>query len=589
MAIVRYLLDGLGKKNTVVLFFIVASLSILDLISIALIFPFLKVVLEPGLLFSFFLEYEIIWFQHISSENLIMLMGCGLIFFYAVKTFIQARLVKFQANYLANFTAKKTIDLTSKLLLARYKFFQQVPASRVVGLVSANTVHATLSMTAILQMLNESLILLVLFMSVLVLKPFLALTLVIFIVIIGYGVFFAVVKPLHEIGKKQNIIENKRYRNLFSIASTIRDIKVMGLEALFFKRGEDISINYAEQSSQQTYKSSLTRLIIEFFALISLILSVLIIISLDVSLATAVPVLGVLAAAALRVIPSISKLFYALGQFRSSLPFCEKLMELESQLFINRVERKDDSLVFEKKIELKKICFSYEDKPVLKNITLHLSKGESIGIVGLSGAGKTTLLDVFTGLQQKSSGEFICDGKVFDPFTSSSIHKNIGYVSQSISLLDDTIAFNISLDEVADESKIKYVLKMANLDTFIESLPDGIYTAVGENGLRLSGGQRQRIGIARALYREPQILIFDEATSALDNIAEKELTDEIEKLQGTISTIIVAHRLSTIKACDRIYLMSDGAIDSVGTHEELLEISDTYKQLNQLQDHSSSY
>ena len=209
--------------------------------------------------------------------------------------------------------------------------------------------------------------------------------------------------------------------------------------------------------------------------------------------------------------------------------------------------------------------------------------GESIGIVGSSGSGKTTLLDLFTGLQQASSGSFFCDGIRYDPFTSVVLRGLIGYVPQSITLLDDTIFFNVSFEEAPEKERVLSSLRLANLEGFINSLPQGIYTNIGENGLRLSGGQRQRLGIARALYKNPKILIFDEATSALDTISEATLTSDINKLHGNISSIIVAHRLSTVIDCDRIYVLSNGVIEAFGSHEELLKISPIYINLYQNQ------
>jgi ABC-type bacteriocin/lantibiotic exporter with double-glycine peptidase domain len=252
---------------------------------------------------------------------------------------------------------------------------------------------------------------------------------------------------------------------------------------------------------------------------------------------------------------------------------------LREKLAAAAVSRTDDSLTFNQQIELKNVGFRYGNKQILSNVCLQLKRGESIGIVGSSGAGKTTLLDLFTGLQPATEGRFLCDGVLFDPFASHAIQKLIGYVPQTITLLDETIAFNVSFEELPDYEQVMHALGMANLHSLIESLPDGIQTRVGENGLRLSGGQRQRIGIARALYRSPKILVFDEATSSLDTLSEMELTIEIEKLHGQISSVIVAHRLSTVMGCDRIYVLSNGVVESSGSHAELLLNSKTYRKL----------
>lgn len=577
--IALYLLRSIGRRNAFILLFIVVAMSLIDLIGIALIFPFLQVVTQTDALEKMLRTYGIGFLEFFTHNQLILLIGFGLILFYACKTVAQSLLIRIQAKQLARFTEYMTNNVVSHVLNARYSIFQEIAASEIAGKSYSNTVHATLALTALIQAANEGLILALLFFSFLIFKPMLALGAILLAVLSALLLYQIVIRRSAQIGAAQSQIENVRYRLLFSIASAIRDIKIMGLDGLFDSRNKQVSQEYSKLAWRYNVNSSLPRLLIEFIALLAIVGAALVVVVMSIPLKEAGPLLGLIAVATIRAVPAFTRLFGAVSTFRASSSFVKGLIELQIKLAEVAVCRINDKLAFNQQIELKDIGFRYGDKKVLKNVSLQLTKGESIGIVGSSGAGKTTLLDLFTGLQPANEGKFYCDGKPFDPFTSHAIQTMIGYVPQIITLLDETISFNVSFEEKADNARVMQALKMANLKGFIDLLPDGTQTRVGENGLRLSGGQRQRIGIARALYRSPQILIFDEATSSLDTLSEMQLTNEIEKLHGKISTVIVAHRLSTVMACDRIYVLSNGEIENSGTHAELLLTSKIYSQL----------
>jgi ATP-binding cassette, subfamily B, bacterial PglK len=220
---------------------------------------------------------------------------------------------------------------------------------------------------------------------------------------------------------------------------------------------------------------------------------------------------------------------------------------------------------------------------VLAGVTLTIRKGRSAGIVGLSGSGKTTFLDILAGLRRADRGRFVLDGQPFDPYAADTLRRLFGYVPQNVTLIDDSIAFNISFERTPDPERLRRATRVARIEDFIASLPERLETQVGENGVRVSGGQKQRIGIARSLYRDPQLLIFDEATSSLDNLTERELNAEIAALSGTKTLLIVAHRLSTVERCDVIHVFDQGRIVGSGTHAELLESCPAYRLLYKAQ------
>jgi ABC-type bacteriocin/lantibiotic exporter with double-glycine peptidase domain len=370
-----------------------------------------------------------------------------------------------------------------------------------------------------------------------------------------------------------------RYRLLFSIVSAIRDINIMGLDKLFDLRNREVSRIYADVAWRYGLYGVLPRLFVEVIILTGLVAFVAGYVYLNVSIDAVAPMLGVAVIAGIRTVPAFTRLIGALNTFRFSKPVVERLIVVRADLTAAQTVRREDTLEFAESIELRGVGFRYGTAQTLRNVNMVIRRGQSIGIVGPSGSGKTTLLDLITGLQPAAEGGFLCDGRPFDPFSSQSIQRLVGYVPQAITLLDESIAFNISFDHHPDPERIQRAIRVANLEQFIASLPEGVETQVGENGLRLSGGQRQRVGIARAVYREPAILVFDEATSSLDSISERELTGEIAQLRGGITKIIVTHRLSTIVNCDRIYVLSKGTAVDSGSHRELLARCQLYRQL----------
>ncbi|MDV2993433.1 MAG: Protein glycosylation K [Chroococcidiopsis sp. SAG 2025] len=297
--------------------------------------------------------------------------------------------------------------------------------------------------------------------------------------------------------------------------------------------------------------------------------------------------------ASIRLLPSVSNTIYAFGIMRNSTYSVDKvyydLKEIEN-LEVERGQKILDErslrklfdsksyskccLPFEQEIILDKITYRYPSatETNLKEISLHIKKGQSIGIIGKSGAGKTTLIDVILGLLAPETGNIRVDGKtIYNDLRSW--QNLIGYIPQSIFLIDDTIEKNITFgvpDDLIDKPRLEKAIQSAQLEELIEQLPDGINTVVGERGVRLSGGQRQRIGIARVLYHEREILVLDEATAALDNETESLVSEAIRSLSGTKTMIIIAHRLSTLEHCDRVYSIEKGQVVKSGSYQEVV-------------------
>ena len=309
-----------------------------------------------------------------------------------------------------------------------------------------------------------------------------------------------------------------------------------------------------------------------------------------------IPILGVFAIAALRILPSMSRIFTSLSQIRQSGPAIHDLYfdntmrrdgnEDQRKTAPSRESALEDQIPFINNILLREVEYRYSgaQRSAVTGINITINKGESVGLVGRSGAGKSTLADIILGLLVPTSGAIEVDGR--------DIHSNlrswqelIGYVPQEIFLCDGSIRSNIAFglhEEEIDENRILAAVKQAYLTEVVESMPDGLATIVGERGVRLSGGQRQRIGIARALYHEPEVIVFDEATSSLDSFAEGIIADTIEELKRKKTIIVIAHRLTSVKRCDRLLLIEDGTKSGEGTLEDLTRDNATFRQITNL-------
>jgi ABC-type multidrug transport system fused ATPase/permease subunit len=307
----------------------------------------------------------------------------------------------------------------------------------------------------------------------------------------------------------------------------------------------------------------------------------------EVNITEILPALGLVAVAVVRLVPAIARLFMALNSLRFYNESVKRLHTMRADLIKGRQIRAADDLDFNRTIELNQVCFSHGEKLILKDISFQIESGKSYGIVGPSGSGKSTLLDLLSGLQPAESGRFLCDGKPFDPYTSGSLAKLIGYVPQDITLVDESLAFNIALDHQPDFPRLDTAIRMANLHSLVETLPSGVRESLGEKGSRISGGQRQRVALARALYRQPKILILDEATSALDPISEREIAIELAALKGRITMLSVSHKIASVQDCDVIFVLDHGRIVGSGRHINLLEQCTLYKDMHLAQQLSS--
>lgn len=407
------------------------------------------------------------------------------------------------------------------------------------------------------------------------------------VVVVGgaAAVLLLVVQPkLRTLGRVAHSMQRETLEALQESLHGIRDIKLLDREGYFAQRFASSRIKLAKAGYLQSTIREVPHTVIEL-SLICFILLFFALAMLDGSEAeNTLPILGLFAYVGLRLQPSLQKIVTGLNEIRFSTAPVEDLnADLRA---VERFERKAPEpapLPFRKAIVLDEVSFQYEGAAVnsLEDVSLSIRPGEEIGICGPTGGGKTTLIDVLSGLIDPTSGTVTIDdidlrGKARE------WQATLGVVSQMVFLTDDTLRRNIALgmqDEDVDEGRVLEALDLAQLTEFVDGLPNGLNTTVGERGIRLSGGQRQRIAIARALYRRPSVLIFDEGTSALDNETEAQLMSALESLRGTLTVILVAHRLSTVQNSDRIFFVERGRIGGEGTFEALSASNQRFRAL----------
>ena len=420
----------------------------------------------------------------------------------------------------------------------------------------------------------------------LVFDPMLAIIMILVLTLIYSILYMAIRKKITQMGAESTTLIGMRYRVVFEAISGIKDVIMKNISGEMLKRYSEPSLKYAKYSAYGNALSELPRYALEiiiFGGMVMLTVSLL----MNEQDSSFIAVLSLYAMAGYRLMPSAQLIFRAFSTIRYNTPVLEKIInELNDKyvLIENEVEAAD-GVQFRDEIKLDKIEYTYpgsRDK-VLNNLSIEIKSRSAIGIAGVSGAGKTTLIDILLGLISPDKGSLKVDGVEITASNICAWRKSIGYVPQDVFVADDTIANNIAFGIPSNEiveSNIEFSASLSNLDSFIASLAEGYETIIGERGSKMSGGQRQRLGIARALYSNPDIIVFDEATSALDGITESEIIDSLHNLRHKKTIVMIAHRLTTLKECDIIYFLKDGVVSDSGTYQELMEHNSLFKDMS---------
>lgn len=379
-----------------------------------------------------------------------------------------------------------------------------------------------------------------------------------------------VLKPvMHKAGEDNQNYYSSLFKWISQTVQGIKEVKIICKEQYFVDEYRRCGKGYVDAVQRYSLYNNVPKLLIETVCIAVMMGYMIVLTVTGTSTENMLEVFSTLAAAAFVLLPAVNRINNQINSMAYFEPFFMGVSDnLQEEIEDERVDMsfatEEKKLPLERSIALKDITYAYPntEKLIFDHAGLEIEVGSAVGIVGASGAGKSTIADVLLGLLEVKSGAVYADG-VDVKTCYRAFLKNIGYIPQMIFMLDDTIRRNVAFgvhDEDIDEERVWEVLKEAQLDEFVKSLPEGLDTGIGERGIRLSGGQRQRIGIARALYYDPEVLILDEATSALDNDTEAAIMDSINRLHGRKTLVIIAHRLQTIEKCDVVYRVGDGKI-----------------------------
>jgi ATP-binding cassette, subfamily B, bacterial PglK len=406
---------------------------------------------------------------------------------------------------------------------------------------------------------------------------------------LGYGLIYLRFRGrLHKLGQDMMDAFENRFLVAQEATGGIKDVKVMGLEATYVRAYSAAAQKAAKSGATMGVMSELPRFLLEaitFGTMLALIL--LLLLQSDGNVTEIVPTLGVIAFSTMRLLPSLQQIYHGLVSIRGATPVLNAIVaDFQSTPALPLADAtRTEPLKLERELELDKVSFAYAqaEKPTLRGVDLVIPARTTVGIVGGTGAGKTTLVDLVLGLLTPDDGVIRVDGQPITPENLRAWQGTLGYVPQTIFLTDETIASNVAFGVPKDEIDMVAVERAARVaalhDFVVSDLPQGYQTFVGERGVRLSGGQRQRIGIARALYRDPTLLIMDEATSALDNITERVVMEAVDRIRADKTIILIAHRLTTVKTCDTIFLMDRGRLLAQGSYDELLAGNEVFRRM----------
>ena len=399
---------------------------------------------------------------------------------------------------------------------------------------------------------------------------------------------------LTDFGKQRLAANMERYRSAYEALGAAKDIRVFHCENSFLSRYRDSSYDHSEITIKVSWLSAAPKYLTETVAFGGIIAIILHLVYRGAQFNTVLPLLSLYAICGVRVIPALQRAFRAVALFRVNVPVVQVLHQhFEEAGNVGVPTEPTQPMPFREAIKLRDVSFTYpgSERPVLKGISCSIPRNASVAFAGGTGAGKTTVIDIILGLLLPDDGQVLIDGVKLNEGSLRAWQRNVAYVPQEIMLIDDTIERNIAFgipESEIDRNKVEHAAKLANIHNFIAQELEADYkTTIGERGVRLSGGQRQRLGIARALYNEPPVIVFDEATSALDGATESAVMEAIDQLSASKTIILIAHRLTTLRNCDVIYLLEGGRIIDQGSYTELVERSRYFGTDNNSTNHAN--
>jgi ABC-type multidrug transport system fused ATPase/permease subunit len=580
------LLNPRERGQAALLLLVMIAQAAAELIGVASIAPFMSVVADASIIHENpTLAYLYALGSFSSDTAFLTVLGLAVIAALALTNLVSAAATWATLRFVWNTHHRMSTRLLRGYLAQPYGFFvQNNTASLNKNILGEVQTAVDRVLLPVLTGVARSILTLAVVGLLVVVDPLLALVVV---VVLGgaYGIVYITVRRKQSrLGRIRVDANAERFKVAAEAFGGIKDVKVLQREADFVARFGGPAQRFSRSTASNRTIAVLPRYLLETLAFGSVLLIILYYLQAGQGVAQILPTLGLYAFAGLRLMPALQQIFGSFTEVRFNRAAIDDLAAAFERFGQDELSNKAVPLLpLEAGIHFENVHFCYPGaaKCALQNVSLTISRNQTIGLVGASGSGKTTLVDLLLGLYEPSEGRIWIDDTSLDRKIISAWRKQVGYVPQHIFLCDDSVANNIAFgvpSKEINQEQVERAARIAHLHDFIQTQSAGYKTIVGERGVRLSGGQRQRIGIARALYHDPAVLVMDEATSALDGGTENAVMEAITALAGKKTIILIAHRLSTVRNCDMIYLLEDGRIKYMGTYECLIRENQTFRE-----------
>jgi len=580
---IKLLFDIFDKKQRYTIFvFLILMLvgAVFEMLGVGLIMPVMAIILSPSIVESYPSAAPLVGYLGNPEKNELILIALGsLITVYLLKMFVLSYVVYRQSKIITQLQSELAKKLYDHYLNSDYMFHV---AHNSAQLIRNITVEVGICVNNVLAPFLR------LFMEILVIAGLLVILFNIealgtTIIVTVIAMFSLLVLGFTKRNLKRWSLERQYHdgmilQHIQQSLNGIKDVKLHASEHYCLKLFDKHVVRKNILAMYQAILSQIPKLVLEFIMISSVVLLVFILINRNSTIEEMMAILATFSVAAMRLMPSANKMIHNLNVYRYGKSALDVVLNAlsTSDVIDDRklISSNEPALSIGTGISIDNISYTYpgETNQAISSLNLEIKKGAAVAFIGESGSGKSTIVDMILGLISPTSGEVKVDGLSIKNVMTA-WQSNIGYVPQNIYLTDDTLRNNIAFglhNEEIDEEKINIAIQHAQLKDFVNSQSAGLDTVVGEKGARLSGGQIQRIGIARALYREPSVLILDEATSALDNLTEKSIMDTVMRLKGQKTIIIVAHRLTTVQYCDHIFKIRSGKLVDSGTFDQVV-------------------